>query len=307
MACMFMPKFALRGLIVAGIALSAYFLKIQHLEAQQWATLPLEFSQGLPSARVTVNGQEIPLIVDLGASRPRSAIMLSLELIEALSVGYTSDADSFRDIYGQQVDLDGIAVDLINAGGPIVEDLHGGLFTGLWGGSDVDSGFIETEASTNGILGLRFFTKFQGVLFDYSNSQMVLTVNGQLPAEYDIRNWQRIPFGLNGGVRTYLEIQRQEFGFVWDTGASHSPVKQAVLNAASSLESVDLYGISGFCINSVKSANTEIGPMGVNLLDESADLPFDGLIGRPFFEEHIVYIDFESYVIYVQRIETGPC
>lgn len=170
-----------------------------------------------------------------------------------------------------------------------------------------DANFKHTEASKNGVIGLRLLSRY-GLLLDYANSRAILTQASMPPKDYDIIPWIKIPFNFQGGILTTAKINGEIKKLIWDTGANPSIIRATnLINKASRPCPLGAYYNESEC-SVIKtqqfSINKEIIPNNwfmLSSLDKS--IPFDGFVGSNYYERNVLFFDFKNKFIYIQRKE----
>src|SRR5689334_8855467 len=80
----------------------ALLLSLLFISSTSWAAsqtiVPLQFSQGMASANVVIQGKTIPLLLDTGASQ--TVIALSPSALQNLKVNFTGEQHCSRTVSG---------------------------------------------------------------------------------------------------------------------------------------------------------------------------------------------------------------
>lgn len=168
-----------------------------------------------------------------------------------------------------------------------------------------DANFKHTEASKNGVIGLRLLSHY-GLLLDYANSRAILTKANMPPLKYDIKFWIKIPFNFQGGISTTAKINGEIKKLIWDTGATPSIIRatDVVSKASMSCPREAYYSEPGCTLIKTQqfSINKEIIPNNwfmLSSLDKS--MPFDGFVGSNYYEKNVLFFDFNNKFIYIQN------
>ncbi|MGE3919693.1 MAG: hypothetical protein AB7F64_01900 [Gammaproteobacteria bacterium] len=276
------------------------------LDSVNYSILPLKFDTGnpspygLPSTIITIQGKQLPLIFDTGASK--SDIILSKYALNGLHVKFTGKSLCYKSFDGSHCEKEFI-VPKLKIGNFIIRNVKGTLMTKLWGGND--AGFKDSEASRNGVIGYGLISKFN-VLLDYSHSQAIFIKKGIRLKQYYIANWINVPFHKH--LLTDLSLNKNRITLGWDTGAIPSIIKETSVKRLekSTCTSEETYkDKNSLCIvtkNLFAVLTKQQMPNTWFLLENIPDgVPFDGLIGSNFFRENLVYFDFEDQNIYVKN------
>lgn len=267
-------------------------------------SVPLQFNTGNPNpyglatTHITIQGKSFPLIVDTGAAE--TEIALSPYALHHLKVQFTGKQVCFMALDGQHCQKE-FMIPRLQIGSFNIANVHGTLMTKLWGGTE--KGFKTTEASRNGVIGLKFLAKFN-VLLNYPHANMILVLPNHKLSEYNVNDWLAIPFQEK--LRTQLKIDDQIATLYWDTGSVPSIIKRQFANSLNLTRcpSRTSYGdphclraqtSSLETLNGLKLANTWF-----MVTDIPSSAPFDALIGSNFFHDNLVYFDFHQQILYVQ-------
>ncbi len=276
----------------------------QNVVSPNETSVPLQFNTGNPSpyglATTTINiqGKNLPVIVDTGASE--TEIALSEYALRNLHVVFTGKQICFMALDGKHCQKIFI-IPKVQIGSFTIENVTGTLMTKLWGGNE--KGFKNTEASRNGVIGLGLLSKFN-LLIDYPNATLTLIKPYNYPSQYNISNWVSLPFVEK--LKTQLKIDGQIATLYWDTGAVPSIIKRPF---ASSLNltpcpSRTSYGQTHCLRAETQNLETFAGGKLPNTWFMVEDIPsyapFDALIGSNFFHENVVYFDFDNHIIYTK-------
>lgn len=262
-------------------------------------TLPLKFSQDLPSTTIEIQGKTIPLLFDIGASN--DAITLSPRALRGLNVRFTGGQTCAHTVSGR-VCMKNFIIPELKIGDFTVQDIQGELMPKLWDNNN--KGFIQTAAAKNGVIGLKLLQRF-GILIDYSQAQVILTKNFVTPSNYNITDWTVIPFEFKGGISTQAQINGNDIRLVWDTGAVPSAIKTSALinidtnpcppNKNFGITNCRYIKTSRFTINNQSLNNTWF-------LVENIPLPFGGLVGSNFFQENLVFINSQDKTLAIKDL-----
>jgi len=271
-------------LFSVGLALSVSLFSCaprQHFEiinpSANIVEIPIDLTSGAPLVTVTIEGKNIPLLLDLGGF---STISLTDSILNLLQPEYTGKKREFVDAFGQAFTVRDYILPECTVGSLTLKNIEAT--------EDKFNQRVPTGAK-NGYVGLGFLSHFT-VILDYPAKKLVLIKEGEsLPKEYQNIEWSFEKFwGM--GVRSHLVIDGEEKEFVWDTGASHSIIRSdAVKRERIANES----GRPMFYANNLEAGTDLIGPLDFIVLD--FDEPkVDGIIGHNFFEKHVVIINFDT-------------
>src|SRR5579862_1224720 len=141
-------------MLIPIISFLIIFLSQISCAEQTQTSIPLRFDFGNPapyggaSTVITIQGKEIPLLLDTGAKK--SELSLSPHALTNLNVKFTSEYECFKTIDGEYCEQTFIIPE-IKLGSFVIKNVKGTMMSKLWGGNDED--FKENEASRNGVIG----------------------------------------------------------------------------------------------------------------------------------------------------------
>ena len=254
-------------------------------DRKQAYSLPLELSQDYATVHVTIEGKQIPLLLDLGGF---STIALSDSVLSTLSVKFAGTR-SYDDAYGNSHKVRNYVVPSAELGTLRLENIEG---------TEQHTDLARPGRVPTGYLGIRFLRSFARVIFDYPHSRLILLRDTVLPADYRALRWTSIPY-YGDEVRSHASMDSVDLEFLWDTGASHSVLTNKAFNRVKQNRKKALGENGGYLFyeaDRLQIGALETGPLSLVLLD----LPepgVDAILGHNFFGDHIVMIDFESSTI----------
>jgi len=253
---------------------------------------------GGPSTVITIQGKEIPILLDTGAKK--SELSLSSHALKNLNVNYTGKYECFKAVDGKYCEKTFIIPE-VKLGSFVIKNVKGIMMSKLWGGND--EGFKENEASRNGVIGFSLLSKFN-LLLDYPSSKALLVKRGENPIGYDISKWISIPFSGHFNTRLYLNGELRTIS--WDTGAIPSVIRKLANDKIIPCPGDAPYSKKNGCLSIVSTQlttekNVFLPNTWFKIVSLPSYAPFDGLIGSNFYSENLVYFDFDKQQIYVKR------
>lgn len=286
------------------LAIITYAAAAQGFTATE-ASLPLEFNTGnpapygLPSAFISIHGKTLPIIVDTGSSN--AYLMLTRYALGNAPIKYTGHKMCFMAFDGKHCQPEFI-LSKVTIGNFNLTNVKASIMESLWGGVE-EKAFVSTEASRNGLIGLKLLEKFN-LLLDFPHNRMILVQPGSKLTAYDTSKWISFPFGEN--LSTQLKINGKILHLDWDTGSVPSILKRDIA-AYFSQKACPLktsYGAAHCMRVETKTfttlLNERLPKTWFMVQDIPQSAPFDGLIGSNFFRKNIVYINFDQHRIYVK-------
>ncbi|MCK4870010.1 MAG: retroviral-like aspartic protease family protein [Gammaproteobacteria bacterium] len=262
-----------------------------------FTTLPLTFSQELPSMPITIQGHTFNLLFDTGASS--TTIALSPRILKKIRVHYLNSKKCFRDVVGAKHCHQRFVIPSLRLGHFTLHNVIGTRMPKLWGG--FSKGFIPSAATKNGVIGLGLLKHF-GLIIDYAHKRVVLSRKHTLPNNYYNYTWTRhIVFNMTYGINTTAYIDKAKLTLIWDTGAQPSSIKYSAKIKSKKRVCKSTYEkkcryikTNDFIINKQKLPNTWFHLTNYKI-------PFDGLIGSSFFKKNIIFIDFKNHEIWISN------
>lgn len=269
-------------------------------------SLPLKFDtgnpapDGMPSIFITIQGKKLPILFDTGAKKTQLA--LTKQALKNIDVHFTGKEICFNAMDGKHCQKEFIIPEVV-LGSFTIKNVKGVLMSKLWGGNDED--FIETEASKNGVVGFALLNQFN-ILLDYPQAKVILTKPQSKPKDYHMAQWTSVPF--TDHFQTKLNINDKPVNLSWDTGASLSIIKASIAQnfpqtacpAGKRYSKKDCLRIEP---TSFTTSDGKILPnTWFHVIDIPSYAPFDGLVGSNFYQENLVYFDFDEHKIFVAPV-----
>ena len=154
--------------------------------------------------------------------------------------------------------------------------------------------------------GLGLLEKFN-IIIDYKNKKLILINGNDYPPEYNIATWPKINFLMEGNIVTPIKFGDKTENLLWDTGAPFNFIKPE-FKITGEIKSCTETDISEFGSNCKKIfSNIVINDyhLGKHMfyIISMKGLPAEGVIGAPFFKNHIVYINFSQKILAVKEDE----
>jgi len=250
----------------------------------------LTISDGLPVATVKIGAATTRLII---ASGDAPGISIPQTIVRASgSVTLLDTKTSFRDIHGIAYELQHLVANRVVIGSTPLEPIQGRL-QAEW--RAVPEGFDAgpTKARPTGTIGLAAFGE-RSLMFDYAQAQLSIYAPGEGPKAGD-QGWQALRLGYDQeGPSVRLRVNGKTLRFVLDTGATIN------------LVDADAVSLSDVPCPPAEAARFACGPDVLrDVRDESGrpveafraermsfkGVPFDGILGAPFFQRHRILID----------------
>ncbi len=254
--------------------------------------LRLTFVASTPLTTIFVGTRAIRAIVDTSTGDGDGALTLSHELIE--SAGGTRLGDAVVvDAAGRQLIRPRFRIPMIIVDGQIFRDVN-----------TVEALPPETNAALSpNVIGNLFLSRYF-VVVDFAAADITLWPTGSgLPTGVDCGQ-TRIPMERTQEERLAVSAFDMPAGRVrlsWSTSASHSMLG---VTAAEKLRlemmSRGSNGPGSFRPKSLHAAGQDMGSLDFVVLPLQLSADFDGVLGRDFFDQHVVCLDYERREVRVR-------
>ncbi len=287
--------------------LFSFFLLSQTvLSFAQTVTLPLNLDNGLlvpyglPSIKVQIQGQTIPLLLDTGSA---DGIVLSKNIIDRLKVNWTGKQRCSMTQSGKRC-FATFFIPTLKLGSFILHDVQGSEITKEWGNWPYQT-FHKTAAFNNGIVGLAVLRQFN-LLIDEPRKRLVLISLSDTQHLYNTQDWLELPiqFAHQVNLFTPINYEGKTEQLAWDTAfipamlKSEPRWKQAAAPCSFQAELTDP---KAKCVTVKHFTNQKYDfPATEFLLLDFPGFPFAGIVGATFFQQHVVLFNFERQKILVQ-------
>jgi hypothetical protein len=249
-------------------------------------TVPLHFINSLPFVGVRVGAVGSDMLFDSGG--PLSISIPPSAAAASGAVTLLAEQAKFRDIQGEVHEVPMVVAKDIVIGRTPLPPVRGRIHV-QWGGAPEGPDAPLTRARQAGAVGLGVFGD-RPVMLDYAHGTMTLYAPGEGPQPGDA-GWQtlRLEFGRIG-PSVVLDVAGKPLRFVLDTGSPVTLVKP------DSLPTKDGAGDCAPCLlsNVRDDSGHPIDALRVHTV-ALGDVPFDGLLGAPFFSDRRVVFDVAAH------------
>ena len=241
--------------------------------------MSLRFVHDLPVCDVEIDGQSLPLFFDLGGF---DSIALETRQLERVQARYTGKTRSYSDVAGKRFVSRSYVIPRVAIGGIVLTDVAG---------SEHIHESEDPESTRMGYLGRGVLDQFR-LIVDFPARKVLLLGGTGFPDGYDVARWPKSPLRIDrAGVSTEFLVDGTKRRLVLDTAAGRSRLRPA----ATGKQPAD----STIHVDDLRMGDMSLGPH-----DFHAG-PFripgvDGLLGSPFFMNHVVYIDFAGAEIAIR-------
>jgi predicted aspartyl protease len=241
-----------------------------------------------PVVMVRVQGQDLPLQLDLGDA---SSIVLHPEVLKSLHSEPTTETFRAFSMDGK-IETPIVRLDLVEVGGAKMF----GVAARADAHDDAYRNHQKTEIGAVGFVGAGLFKSGQLVV-DYSRKRLQISRPQGSGAARNVCRGQPVPLDTNStwGLTTPVSTDVGELLFVWDTGAPAIVMSRSAATAVHLATDVDSAVFKKFVIGP-----RNFGPQRVDIWDMPTPAGMAGLIGHPFFQEHVVCVDGPGHRLLVE-------
>jgi hypothetical protein len=258
-------------------------------DADSFTTVPIRFhGTDAPVVIVRVQGQELPLQLDLGDS---TSIVLHPAVLVSLHSEPT--ADTFRGFsMDGKIETAIVRLDLVEIGDAKMR--------GVVARADVhDDSFRnrqKSEIGAVGFIGAGLFRSGQLVV-DYPRKRLQISQPQGSGAVRNICHGQPISLvaGSTWGLTTRVGTEVGDLLFVWDTGSPAILMSRSTATAVNVATGTDRTVFRKFVIG-----RKNFGPQRVDVHDIPTPPGMAGLIGHTFFQQHVVCVDGPGHRLVIQ-------
>ncbi len=255
-------------------------------DATRPVTIPMQILGNFPVITVRIDGQDLPLMYDLGGDYSLVLSEPALSLVKTVPVEGTY---RFSDAKGNIIEAPLFKVPRVEVGGVVFSDVAGR-------GDRSDPSYRPTDVGHKGLLGQPFFGS-KKIVLDYPNARMTIIPGDSADAESAGCRGTPVPFlpEWDGAPVTKATTDIGELTVVWDTGAPVSAIRRAHALSSGAKVLSEVFRSERFVLGGI-----DFGPLELRLFDYQEPQGTDGFVGYSFFATHIVCIDFQSHRLLVR-------
>ena len=240
-----------------------------------------------PVVILRVQGRELPLQLDLGDA---SSLVLHPEVLATLRSEPTLETFKGFSVDGNIetpiVRLDLVALgDLKMHGVAARQDVH----------DDAFRNYKKTEVGAVGFVGTGLFKSGQ-IRVDYSRARLTISLPQKTGEVRNVCRGQAVPIVVNKwGLTTLVGTDVGELQLGWDTGAPAILMSRSTASAARLATDVDSAVFKKFVVG-----GRDFGPQHIEIWNIPLPTEIAGLVGHPFFQEHVICFDYRSLTLHIQ-------
>lgn len=237
---------------------------------------------------VRVQGNELPLQLDLGDA---SALVIHPDVLATLRSEPTGRTFKFFSMDGtfetpivrlEEVELGSLTFRGVDAR----KDAH-------------DEAFLKAKKTGVGAVGFigTGLLKSGQIRLDYSRKKLTVSLPGKRGEVRNLCRGTPVPFVVNQyGFTTSVTTDIGELQLGWDTGAPAILISESAARAARLTAEGESIVSEKFLI-----AGENFGPQRIEIWNNMPLPPeITGLIGHPFFQEHVVCFDYPGLTLRIQ-------
>lgn len=262
-------------------------LALDCVAADGATTLPMQLRGNMPIITATIDGNDVPLIFDLG---DESALVLAQTVIDRVKPLPSSERHRARDAAGNVIQSGKFTLSRLQIGDAV--------FTDVIGRPDLhDPSYQAKEVGQQGYLGTALLKSYKVVL-DYPRRKMTLISADSTKEQSAECKGTAVPFlpGWNGSPITRATTDFGELTAVWDTGSPVSILRKAQATKISA-------SVLGESVTTKRLmlGEKDFGPLKLDVYDYAEPAGTDMFIGYNFFAHHVVCVDFPGKQFLIQH------
>ena len=256
--------------------LTAFFFPLHSAFAavpEALTKIPFELRSQLPTAKVNVGGQSIPLFIDLGGHLP---VALSKGALRQVKVNYTGTSLKWRDWTGTIHESKRFVAPDVMIAGTSFGDLQGAEFN-----------FPESAdaADPKGYIGFGLLKNYL-LVFDYILGVLRLYPSGDPTAIEAECGSQHFPIQVaDGVVQSVIGTDKGKLIFQWDTGSTRNVIRPSSIGEA---------GTPMRPFRSFQIGEKQLTAQVVFEVREFAAPAVDGVLGTDFFASRVICFDVKT-------------
>ncbi|MCB1116274.1 MAG: hypothetical protein KDK71_07385 [Chlamydiia bacterium] len=264
--------------------------------------LPVKFERSnLPYVDVVIDKKVCPLVVDLGS---RLDILMHADVLNQLHKSPFGQ-EKWKNFLGEVFEQNAFRLPEIELGSlrfndPVVveESPQNIASSTIWN----DPNNKDTARETVGGIGRGLLDK-RNILFDLEHSKIVFSNNLRKlkKSGYPIQSYIKVPFSMESkGMVVEVSTDFRKLRLLIDSGTTWTILHEYLFPEGIE-KKVSPYGFPEIVSSTFDMGPAHFGeqrfyfmPMGEELKD------IDGFIGMDFIKKHVMYIDFDHKVLYIQ-------
>jgi hypothetical protein len=262
---------------------------LQHVSATATSAMivPLRLSRHFPIIVATIDGLDVPLVLDSG---DQSTVALQQSVLDKIKAVPTSESTQLQFAKGPTVKSAKFRIPRLQIGQTVFTDVIGRL--------DVhDPSYQATDVGQKGFFGTGLLKPYEVVL-DYRNRTMTLIPRESSEGPSESCRGTAVPFASKeapGEPVTEVDTDLGKFLAWWDTGSPISAISKRFVEGARPNQSEERLKTRRFIFG-----GRNFGPWTLTVADITLPPWFSGFIGYNFFASHVVCMNFPGKQIVIR-------
>jgi hypothetical protein len=160
---------------------------------------------------------------------------------------------------------------------------------------DAFRNYKKTQVVAVGFVGTGLFKSGQ-IRVDYSQTRLTISLPQRTGAVRNVCRGAPVPIVVNKwGLTTAVSTDVGELQLGWDTGAPAILVSRSTASAAQLASDLDSTVFKKFVVG-----GRNFGPQRIEIWNIPLPTEIAGLIGFPFFQDHVVCFDYPRLTLHIQ-------
>lgn len=278
-----------RTTLILSALLALVAVLAANAHAASTSTVPIRLlGTEAPVVVVQVQGKELPLQLDLGDA---SSLVIHPEVLAALRSEPTGRAFKFFSMDGE-FEMPIVRLEEVKIGSLTFRDVDARK-------DAHDEAFLKAKKDGVGAMGFigTGLLKSGQLRVDYPRKEVTISLPGGTGELRKLCRGQPVPFVVNQyGFTTAVSTDIGDLQLGWDTGAPAILISQSTARAAHLTTGQESIMSDRFVV-----AGKDFGPQRIEIWNNMPLPPeIAGLIGHPFFQEHVVCFDYPGFKLHIQ-------
>lgn len=248
--------------------------------------VPLELHNHSSIVVATIEGQDVPLVFDLG---DQTAVKLDQSVLDRIKAVPTGRSTKEVGLKGHVIDIPTYTVPLMRIGTAEFRNVIAQL-------SKYDPAYTPRKIGDQGALGTGLFKSYEVVL-NYPNRTLTLVQRADGTPTSQRCQGSPVPFSpeWHGEAVTTIDTDLGQLTVWWDTGTTTSVLSKRFVQRARPNLTKDALTTQRLMIGT-----RNFGPMKFEIWEMALPPGFDGFMGYSFFARHVVCIDYPDKQVLIR-------
>lgn len=301
-----MPKTKKKLYLIITCAVILAFFGFQHffIFPSQSIHIPLTFTpSGTPVLLASIEGEKVLLQLDLGS---KCQLSLRKDILESIKDKRPYEAVQWRDAKGNSYESPSYLIPRVKIGELSLTNIIARqeldvyrINTTLWNDNKDE---VDSTHRYLGRIGRPLLEK-ANILLDFRNSMIIVCKNAHQIKKLGFSLSDMIPVPFEGGAKGIIIKADTDAGLLrlaLDTGTTITLVRASCLQNQKC--AIEERGFSVFTTQKFFIGNNDFGNKNLFLYDITSELnDIDGVLGMDFLKNHVIYIDYEDKMIYIEN------